>query len=389
MAFAERATSSISVTRETFDDVECLADEWNALAGDAPFRSHEWLVTWWRHFGVGRRELFVVTLRDPQQRLIGLAPWYLDRLPRRGRVIRFLGSDAACSEYLTVLCAQGYERAVPTQLALWLTGSVAHDWDLLEFTSVPQNDAALRLLVSRLAGAGHQTHERSGASCWRSELPADWETFLANLSSRRRQKTRTLLRRSIDDGRIQLGMVTNSAELDRVFPQLVDLHQRRRHSLGQEGCFASRQFTDFQLDVSHRLLLSRRLRMLWLEMAGRTIAVQYGLVGGGTVYYYQGGIDPDAADEQPGSLCVIASLRKAIEEGYRVFDFLRGDEAYKASWNTLPVPLVELRVAGRGPVARLRHLGWRVMQKLRDHGRQWKARRAHKEPGHAAARHDD
>jgi hypothetical protein len=51
-------------------------------------------------------------------------------------------------------------------------------------------------------------------------------------------------------------------------------------------------------------------------------------------------------------------LKHAIHEGQRGFDFLRGDEAYKASWWAEPYDLVELRAAGRSARARLRHAGW-------------------------------
>ena len=92
-----------------------------------------------------------------------------------------------------------------------------------------------------------------------------------------------------------------------------------------------------------------KLRLSWLELDGAPIAIEYSFTGGDTVYYYQGGFDPAVSKLGPGWLMTALSMRAAIAEGYRYFDFLRGDEPYKASWNATPRPLVERRVAGRRP----------------------------------------
>src|SRR5581483_9649647 len=123
--------------------------------------------------------------------------------------------------------------------------------------------------------------------------PSSWDAYLATLSKSRRPHMRALCRRNFDTGRVTLHVVKTPKQLERAFAILIDLHQKRRESLAQPGCFSSRQFTDFQRDVAARMLASGRLRLLWLELEGRPIAVEYGFSGGGAVYYYQGGFDPE------------------------------------------------------------------------------------------------
>jgi CelD/BcsL family acetyltransferase involved in cellulose biosynthesis len=259
---------------------------------------------------------------------------------------------------LSLLCLPGYEAEVARRFATWLTGPAARDWDQLEFTGVAHDDPAMQLLIEHLSADGQLSDQRFDFQCWRTQLPPDWDSFLAGLSSSRRQRTRMLLRRSVDQGRIVLREVATAEDLAHAFPILVDLHQKRRQSLGQEGCFACPQFSDFHRDVSRRFLAAGKLRMLWLERAGQPIAVEYGFVGGDTVYYYQGGFDPAAADERPGWLCIGASLRRAIDEGYCAYDFLRGDESYKASWHAESRPMLQYRVFGRGSSGQLRRAAW-------------------------------
>ena len=106
------------------------------------------------------------------------------------------------------------------------------------------------------------------------------------------------------------------------------------------------------------LLRHGQLQFYWLELDGQPVAAEYQLVGNGVLYAYQAGVDPAAMEHQPGNLINLAILRQAIDGGYRAFDFLRGDEPYKARFGAQPRPSVEFRVAPHRPVAQLRHNLW-------------------------------
>jgi CelD/BcsL family acetyltransferase involved in cellulose biosynthesis len=158
----------------------------------------------------------------------------------------------------------------------------------------------------------------------------------------------------------------------------VDMHQRRRQSLGQPGCYASPRFAAFHQELSRRLYAEGKLRLLWTELDGRPVAAEYGFVDDSTVYYYSTGVEPGATADHPGWLAMIGSLRRAIDEGCRRFDFLRGDEAYKCSWGAKPCPTVETRIVARRGLARLRHTAWLGRQQLgewKKAAKQWHARR--------------
>jgi len=338
--------------------LESLSGEWNSLAPDRPFSRYEWLAPWWRRLGTNQR-LFTLGVWNESDELVAIAPWRIERLPIGGRVVRFLGSGAACSDYATLLC-RDEGGAAPAAIARWLTGPARHCWDLLELTGVAADEPSVERLVAALGALGHRVHARPDQSCWRVELPGNWEQFLGGLSASRRQRTRTLWRRAFANSRARIVNVTNVAELEQCFGILVDLHTRRRRSLGQPGCFADPDMAAFLREAAEGMLAAGRLRMFWLELEGRPIAVEFGFSGGDVVHYYQGGFDPDAAAERPGWLCFAASLRMAIDQGYRSFDFLRGDEAYKASWGATARPMIEYRVSARRSVAQLRLSLWRA-----------------------------
>jgi CelD/BcsL family acetyltransferase involved in cellulose biosynthesis len=153
--------------------------------------------------------------------------------------------------------------------------------------------------------------------------------------------------------------VTNTAELERGFEILVDLHQRRRQSLSERGCFLSPRFTAFHRELSARFLDLQKLCLSWVELDGRPLAVDYCFASDSVIYYYQGGFDPELSKQQPGWMIRTLGLKSAIEQGCAAYDFLRGDEPYKASWGGQPQPLARLRVAGRQPTAVARYATWR------------------------------
>jgi CelD/BcsL family acetyltransferase involved in cellulose biosynthesis len=346
------------------------AADWDRLAGGVPFWSWSWLSAWWRHYGEhsaierpGAR-LFVPCVFDHSGALVGLAPWYVDCRSRQGRVVRPLGSGEVCSDYLSVLCQPAMEYQVTEALADYLSGDQANGnldeqgWDLLELSGFDAQDAVIDQLIRHLSKKGNTVHRRAGPNCWRIELPTSWDEYLAMLSKSHRKQLRRLDRRMLASGRAVLHVVEQMGELPRGIEILIDLHQRRRRSLGGRGCFSSQRFDAFHREVMSELLRAGQLLLCWLELDGRPVAAEYQLAGDGVVYAYQAGVEPEALAEQPGRMIMLATLRRAIEGGCRGFDFLRGDEPYKAHFRAQPRPSLEVHVVPNRTSARVRHNLW-------------------------------
>jgi CelD/BcsL family acetyltransferase involved in cellulose biosynthesis len=280
-------------------------------------------------------------------------------------VIRFLGSGEVCSEYLTILSPPAQRQRVARVVCEWLCDEGIESWDLIELIGSESGDLGVRALTEEFVARGFPVHERAGINCWSVALPTTWDEFLATLNSSRRAKIRQALRKHFDSKQATTHLLRDPAELDRRFEMIVDLHQRRHQGLGQTGCFASPPFTNFHREISRRFLELGKLRLMWTELDDRPIAAEYDFVGGDTVYYYQTGIEPDAIKLGPGWLGMIGSLKQAIESGYRTFDFLRGDEAYKTSWGAQPRTTLETRIVARRAAARFRHVVWLARTNVR------------------------
>jgi CelD/BcsL family acetyltransferase involved in cellulose biosynthesis len=354
----------------TLEELAPYAGEWDRLSGGVPLRGWTWLSTWWRHYGHDderqhpRMQLFVPCVFDDRNTLVGLAPWYFEGSASHGRVLRMLGSGEVCSDYLSVLCQPGMEEPVTGALADRLTDDAGGQrrhvpcWDLLEMTGIDAEDRVVGRLLDQLSGRGITVHRRPGMNCWRTDLPTSWDAYLATVSKNRRRQIHRTQRDYITNGRAALHVVERSDELPAALDLLIDLHQRRQQALGNPGCFASPRFTAFNREVVPALFRRGQLQLYRLDVDGRPVATEYVLSGDGILYAYQAGVDPAALEHEPGKLINLLMIRRAIEQGYRSFDFLRGDEPYKAHFAAAARPSIEVRVVADRAAARLRHSFW-------------------------------
>ncbi len=337
---------------------QAFAAPWNLLTHGVPFRGWEWLSTWWRHYGAGR-ELAVLAVVDDCGTIVGAAPWYVEHIGSRGRVLRTLGAGEVCSDYATVLCTPDFEHQVSAVLAQWLVGaSESLRWDVLELECVSASDSAITKLVEHLESAGCSLLRTPGENLWSVPLPATWEEYLMRLSKSHRKQIQRLLRGQCDTGRARLVTVQDETQVRRGMELLVELHQRRWQLAGKPGVFASESFSKFLHDVAGQLLQVQALQLSVLELDGRPAAVDFHLVNSAANFVYQGGFEPQLADQSPGKLLTALLIKEAIASGRRTFDFLRGDEPYKSHFRALPTGTINLHVVPKRAAAQLRHGLW-------------------------------
>jgi len=82
-------------------------------------------------------------------------------------------------------------------------------------------------------------------------------------------------------------------------------------------------------------------------------------------FMYQGGLDPAKLKQSPGHASVSALIRDAIESGCQYFDFMRGDEPYKAVWGAQPLHTERIRVAPDRLGPQLRNHAWLAGQTMK------------------------
>lgn len=384
--FLDRRPTMHVTLISTASDLAALARDWNCLAGGVPFRRHEWLATWWTHYGPREEneqnaaappaaspngvrpgsELFVLAVRDAAGHLIGVAPWFAEPTVTGGRLVRFLGSGETCSDYLSLLATPEFAPAVAVAIADYLCDRAARDWDALDLEGIDAADPTIRRLADAFAERGAVVSSRAGLNTWRLALPESWDAYLAGVSKSHRKQLRRIETRVLDTGRGQLHSIRSAesaveaAAFDAAWNHLVELHQRRRRALGQNGCFASPRFASFHREVAERMAAAGALRLDWLEIDGKPAAAEYHLTAGGVAFAYQAGVAPEMIDDEPGRAITVALIRRAIADGLAAIDFLRGDEPYKAHFRAEPRGSIALRAVAPRAASRWRNRAWQT-----------------------------
>jgi CelD/BcsL family acetyltransferase involved in cellulose biosynthesis len=359
-------------------ELEPFAAKWDQLAGDIVFRSWAWQSTWWKHYGQHRQLFVLLVFSDPPPScqteancndivskcndLVAILPCYLETSFPRGRALRLIGDGEVCSDHLDLL-------AEPTDVCLTTQAIAQHlcenslDWDTAEFSAIGSESRGLNQLADTLKAVDCHVVRSPNENCWLITLPENWEAFLAMQSKSHRKQLRRLEKRVLNTDQAVWHLIETAAQFEVAWPILVDLHQRRRNSLGEPGCFASKQWAGFHRELARLLLDSGKLRLSWLELAGQSVAAEYHFANQDTTWAYQGGVDPDRIDEEPGRLSMIRTFQHAITEGHQQFDLLRGDEAYKAHWRAEPQATFDLQIVPDRSAARWRSQACSFLQR--------------------------
>lgn len=327
-----------------------LAPEWDNLLrrshADNVFFTWEWVTAWWQHFGSAYR-LWVLALRTDDGSLRGVAPLMVARKRLPGgltyRQLLFIGSGRAAPDHLQFITLPGDEDAVE----LLAKGVMTRPgWDLLQLESVPPNSATLTALRRHIPARWQQI---GTLSCPFIHLPADWETLRLRLGKNQRRNIKRYDRYLAEAGAgpVQYGIIGHdAAAVSASVTTLARLHQAVQQEQGHAGAFSDLRMLPFQQTVAARFLQRGWLRIYWLRLGNKPIALMYCFHYGARLSFYMTGYDLAWSRFGPGRQLIAFALQQCVADGVQVFDFLRGDEAYKFDWGAETQMNVQLRAAG-------------------------------------------
>ncbi len=189
------------------DDVDgfgALRGEWSDLLRnsntDNPFLSWEWLHAWWTHLGESRR-LHILTVRDDDGRLVGVAPL----CGSRGRwpwlsQLEFLATGWAGSDYLDLIVRRGYEDDCRDAFTGWLRSR----GQTVRFDHL-RSDAFAATLGDQLISSGWgREAARSGICPFATLQGHSWESYVETLRPSQRTRCRRYLEHASSQVRGQL-----------------------------------------------------------------------------------------------------------------------------------------------------------------------------------------
>ena len=198
------------------------------------------------------------------------------------------------------------------------------------FDSLPRE--ALGPLASALTTAGVVSASVPHDATLVVDLPADRDRWLASLPKKHRHELRRKRRRFVDT----LGEPGFERRTDpEAFEAFIAMHRSSRADKGEfmtEGM--ERFFRSLITDADAFIDL--------ISVAGSPVAAAFAFVDAKAIYLYNSAYAVEATDASPGIVLLMSMIERAIDDGLRRFDFLKGDERYKYRLGAVDRPLAVL-----------------------------------------------
>ncbi len=365
----------IEVVR-SFAEANHLRDAWDRLAAGNFMLTWGWLSSWWSAFssakhGNATSQLILTIVRDQAGVIVGIAPFYRTR-SLTGSALRFLGDGSACSDYVRILAEASVVESVNQRVARWIASgdyqseAAAIDWVEIEGHTDRDRGWTAFWTVFQETGWARESQPLDG--CWLIDLPGDWPSYYSRLATSRKRKIKKA-DKLLQAGDVTFEVLNRPGEIQAEWKSFVHLHQLRRYQLHQVGCFANTRFAEFLAAATHELAQYDQVQLCKLSAGQQPVAFQLLFRGPQTLSMYQSGFDPKFDSYEPGHLTNTLSLRYAIASGFARFDFLRGDEPYKAGWDAKRIPLFRTRCTAPKLSSRLKNSVWLAGRNLKRWGR--------------------
>jgi CelD/BcsL family acetyltransferase involved in cellulose biosynthesis len=299
--------------------IEALAPEWEALAdgtGASPFMHPGWFDAWWRSFGAGRPAVFALRRDDG---LAAVLPLYRRRgqlrsmtnwhTPEFGVLAR---DEAARVELL--------EALVTTQRAPLTMAFLTTERPDPEAARGVAEAAGVRVLAREI--------ERSPYV----PIDGDWERYRQGRDHKRMTESRRRRRRLAEQGRLWLDVQDGTERLDALLDEAFRVEASGWKS-EQGTAIASRADTrEFYTRVARWAAARGWLRLAFLRLDERPLAVQLLIQADGVASQLKGGFDEGYRKFSPGMLLAEDVLERAFAEGLRSYEFLGDEDEFKSEW---------------------------------------------------------
>lgn len=248
------------------------------------------------------------------------------------RELHLAGSSMA--DYTGMVLSPGHELQALSSFAQYMERHLR--WDVLHFRNLM--DKRVERLVGILTNSSQSTPTDS-TPCPLVHLPGSWEQYCREkLATSKRQDLARCMRKIESDCRYRL-VETERGNFESSFTALMRLWQ------GRWGDRTEKTINQFK-SIYLQCLDAGCLRLAVLQDGDKPIAAisEFVDVVRSTTSFHIGGFDPEYSRLSPGRVLLGMSIRRAIEQGFGVYDFLRGAEEYKYGLGAVDRHCLHLRM---------------------------------------------
>ena len=330
--------------------LKSLANKWNNILSqsesDSIFLTWEWVFNWWQVYGNGK-ELRVLVVKDQHEDIVAIAPFYIHTKTFFGGLsvneIRFLGTGEDVSpDYLDFIIMRGFENEAINTFMRYLAAE--NGWDIVHLTDMLSTSITAEVIRKVAANKGLIVESSERAICPYIRLLPDWDEYIQSLSNNMRFNIKRRMRNLEKDFRTRYFVWQDMEGLEYVMGRLSSLHNKRWEQKGAEHSFSSKQYNAFHQMVAREFALKGWLQLSCLELNDEIVAILYDYRYRDKIYYYQGGFDPSLYKYSPGLVLRAYVIQKAIKDGIKEIDLLKGAYEHKYKWTEYDRQTINLTI---------------------------------------------
>jgi CelD/BcsL family acetyltransferase involved in cellulose biosynthesis len=324
-----------------------LEKEWNDLltisASHVPFLRHEYIIAWWQGLGGGewsQGELYVVTARAEDGRLIGIAPLF-NTYNRDGEPALMLLGSIEISDYLDIIARQEDLPAFLEAILEHLASDQAPASNVLDWYNILESSPTIPALQAVAEKSGWSYLQEPLQHCPYIPLPGDWETYISNIDKKQRHEIRRKMHRAEEYYMpIRWYITQNENMLDQDIDIFLDLM----------ACDPDKaKFLTPAMRTQMHLIVKAASQAGWLQLAfievnGEKAAGYLNFDYMNHIWVYNSGMDFRFSELSLGWVLLGHLLEWANEHKRQYFDFMRGDERYKYRFGAVDRRVMRLKV---------------------------------------------
>lgn len=315
----------------TFEKFSELRKSWNKVLrrsrDDSPFLT-------WEHIAVSinnlkdEQKLKILYITD-ENKILAIAPLRqsCNYLRNRFRYIVLEPLDyGAATDYTGLILTEKPNDCMSFFLEYLYS---QNNWDFFCINDIPKESAVVQILNEH-KDLFPKFKIETGATCPFIKLPDSIEEFQNLLSSNyKRNVARRLRKLKREHGVVEIKEYFEVGSLEQSMNLFFELHQKRWISKGEKGTFNLQEMRNLFLDRARFFAEKGWLGLYFLTVKEKPIAAKYCLKYNEKLYGCLSGFDPDFSSYSVGKTLLIEVIKKAIDQGFKEYDFMKGDEAYK------------------------------------------------------------
>ena len=311
-----------------------LETEWNHLLAEScshvPFLRYEYLETWWQTRGGGEwpqdARLAIVAARQ-EGRLVGIAPLFL--ADWEGKPTLLLLGSIEISDYLDLIARPADLPAFTRELLAFLKSDASElpGWERLDLYNVIETSSTLPALRSAASEHGLAYAQENFRPAMTLSLPGDWETYLAGIDKKQRHEIRRKMRRAYSDSTpVRWYIARDPCAIDAEIEDFLRLMALD----AEKAAFLTPAMRENFRRTARCAFEQGCLLLAFLEIDGNKAATYLCFDYLDQLWVYNSGMDGTYTEYSPGWVLLGELLKWGNDNGRKVFDFMRGDEDYKA-----------------------------------------------------------